>query len=375
MRIGLTGGGSGGHFYPLIAVAEEINQIAHENGIVDLELYYFAPTPYDEALLYDNNITFKQVSAGKRRQYFSFLNFFDIFKTFFGSLVAVWKVFRVYPDVMFSKGGYVSVPVLFACRVLMIPVVIHESDTIPGKANRWAGKFAQRIAVSYPEATQYFKKQDRVAHTGQPIRKSLLTTQKDGSYEFFGLEQNVPTILILGGSQGAMKINDVLLQGLPELVSEYNIIHQAGENNAETVKKTADLMLLNNQYKNRYKLFGSIDAETTRRAAGIADLIISRAGSTIFEIAVWGVPSIIIPIQESSNNHQKQNAFVYAQSKAGTVVDENNMTENIIKAEIKRILSNPSEREEMKKSAQAFGSSVAARKIANEIVGLALEHQ
>ena len=374
MRIGFTGGGSGGHFYPLIAVAEEIRILLGEKNISDVELFYFGPNKYDEELLTQNNLTFIQVIAGKRRQYFSLLNFLDIFKTIGGIFMATWKVFRIYPDVVFSKGGFTSVPVLFACRILFIPVVIHESDTIPGRANKWAGRFAKRIAISYAEASEYFKGKN-IAHTGQPIRKQLTQPLQEGSHAFFGTDSSAPTLLVLGGSQGAELINNVVVDAIPELIEKYNIIHQAGERNLLAVQKASELILQNNPHKNRYKVFGFIDTETTRRASGIADLVISRAGSTIFEIAAWGIPSIIVPITHSSNNHQKRNAFVYAQSKAASVIGENNLTEHILATEVSRILEHEEEKQDMIRAAQTFNLPGASRVIAEEILELALRHE
>ena len=151
MRIGLVGGGSGGHFYPLMAVASELQ--VHE---AQPRLYYFGPSPYDRSQLDSRSITYVYCPAGKLRRYFSIQNFLDLFRTFFGFFWAVWKLYIIYPDVIFSKGGYTAVPILLAARILKIPVVIHESDTTPGKANRMARKFAQYIAIAYDDVAQFF---------------------------------------------------------------------------------------------------------------------------------------------------------------------------------------------------------------------------
>ena len=162
MKIILTGGGSGGHFYPIIAVAQELNELAKENRILRPELFYMSTEDYNEGLLYENGIIFKKVSTGKIRRHLSVSNivknFFDLFKTFFGALGALVTVFNIYPDVVFGKGGYASFPTIFAARILRIPVIIHESDSAPGRVNKWAGHFAKRVAVSFPEAAKYFPK-------------------------------------------------------------------------------------------------------------------------------------------------------------------------------------------------------------------------
>lgn len=374
MRIGFTGGGTGGHFYPLIAVAEEVRSLGTEKGIASLELHYFGPSQYDEKALTDTGLIFHYIPAGKRRGYFSLLNYFDLLKTLWGSIVALFKVFKVYPDVIFSKGGFASVPVVLACRLLLIPVFVHESDSVPGRANKWAGRFAARVALSYAEASEYFDNKN-VAYTGQPIRKAVTQPLKEGSYIFFDLDSSISTIFILGGSQGAEIINNTILESLPELLQSYNVIHQAGDRNIQTIAKSTELILENNPFKKRYKVYGFMNNEEMRRAAGIADIIISRAGSTIFEIASWQKPSIIIPITNSVNNHQKRNAFLYAQTDAAAVIGENNLTENILISEITRIMADEKERNEMIQAAKNFHNADAALIIAQEIIEIAMEHE
>ena len=374
MKILLTGGGSGGHFYPIIAVAQSINTIAREQKLIDIELFYMAPQPYDERLLFENNITFIKNSAGKVRRYFSILNIIDIFRTGWGTVKAVWQLYWLYPDVVFGKGGYVSYPALFAAWFLRIPVVIHESDSVPGKVNIWAGKFARRIAVSYPDAAAFFKK-EKVAFTGNPVREELTHPVKDGSHEFLHLEKNLPVILVLGGSQGAQLINQVILDALAQLVEKYQIIHQTGKANFESVKSTADAILLTSQFKTRYMPLDHLNSLTLRMAAGVADLIISRSGSTIFEIAVWGVPAILIPIKESSGDHQRKNAYSYARSGAAVVVEENNLTPNLLRLEVDRLIESQADRAKMKRAAEGFARLDSAHLIAQEILTIGLEHE
>ena len=374
MKILFTGGGSGGHFYPIISIAEELNELCKQNHLLKPELYFMAPEPYNEGLLFDHSITFKQVSTGKLRRYFSILNFIDIFKTFFGAIHAVWVVFKIYPDVVFGKGGYASFPALFAARILRIPVVIHESDTVPGKVNAWAGKFAQKIAVSYPESAHFFP-EGKTAYTGNPIRKEIMIPLSEGAHEYLKLEQNVPVVFILGGSQGAKIINETIMSALPNLVSKYQIIHQVGKKNIATVKETAKIVIENNPHKDRYKPFDYLNVISMRMAAGAADVVISRAGSTIFEIASWAVPSIIIPITNSNGDHQKRNAYAYNRAGACVVIEEKNLTGNILISEVDRIIASTAEKEAMKKAATEFSRRDASTLIAKEILAIALSHE
>lgn len=374
MKILLTGGGSGGHFYPLIAVAQAINKLAKDNKLVDVKLYYMAPQPYDKRLLFENGIAFVQMPAGKVRRYFSILNFFDFFRTIIGVFRAIWRMYWIYPDVVFGKGGYVSFPAIFAARFLRIPVIIHESDCVPGKVNKWAGKFARKIALSYPAAAEFFPK-DKVAFTGNPIRQELTHPVREGAHEFLHLESNVPLLLILGGSQGSQLINDTFADILPNLVEKYQIIHQTGPNNFAQMKAVAGAVLINNPHKNRYMPFDNLNSLALRMAAGIADLVISRAGSTIFEIAVWGTPAILIPITDSNGDHQRKNAYSYARTGAAVVMEEANLTPHVLLAEIDRLMGDANERGKMRKAAATFARIDAADLIAQELIAIGIEHE
>jgi UDP-N-acetylglucosamine--N-acetylmuramyl-(pentapeptide) pyrophosphoryl-undecaprenol N-acetylglucosamine transferase len=377
MKILLTGGGSGGHFYPLIAIIQELRRIEEEENLVGLKLYYMAPNSYNEKLLFDYDVKFKKVPAGKFRNYFSILNFFDLFKTAFGILRAIWSIFLVYPDVVVGKGGFGSFPVLFAARLFRIPVIIHESDTRPGKTNTWAAKFAKRIAVSYPEVKSFFpeKSQENVAYTGQPIRKSIRVPAEEGAHEYLYLESNLPTVLILGGSQGAKLVNETILEALHQLVQNFQIIHQVGKAHFVEVNETAKVILRNNENGNRYKVFDYLDDLAMRMAAGAADVVVTRGGSTLFEIANWKRPAIVIPIAKSRNDHQRTNAYAYARSGGAVVIEEKNFEPSILEAEIRRITEDKELSRKMGEAAyNQFASPDAALKIAQEAVRIALSH-
>lgn len=374
MKILFTGGGSGGHFYPIIAVAEEVNRIIKEEKLLSAQLFFMSDTPYDSEALFENNVKFVRSGAGKMRKYFSFLNFFDVFKTLIGIISALFKVYNIYPDVIFSKGAYASFPVLVAAKIFKIPVIIHESDSVPGRVNQWSGKFARRIALSYSEAGKFFDSK-KTAFTGNPIRKEILIPITSGAYEYLKLETGVPVILILGGSLGAKIINDTIISALPSLVENYQIIHQVGKNNIKEVLGVADLVLSGNPKKNRYKPFDYLNNLAMSMSVGVSSIIISRAGSAIFEIASWGLPSIIIPITNSVSNHQRNNAYSYARSGASIVIEESNLNANILISEINRIMKNKTEMDKMKKSAKEFAKVNAAEKIAREIIYLAIKHE
>jgi len=373
MKIVLTGGGTAGHFYPLIAIAEEINKIVEEEKLLRPELYYMSVDPFDKKALFDNGIVFARVFSGKARGYFSLLNFLDPFKLGAGILKALFDLYTLYPDVVISKGGYASVPAVFAARLLRIPVIVHESDSVPGRANAWAGKFAARVAVSWPEAYEYFPK-EKTACTGQPVRTQLTIPEKHGAHEFLKLAHGMPVLLVLGGSQGARTLNDSILAILPDLVRSFQIVHQTGEKNLDEVLALTSVILRDAPNRNSYKPFGYLSTLAMKMAAGAADLIVSRAGSTIFEIAAWGKPSILIPIRESNGDHQRKNAFNYARRGAAVVVEEKNLKPSVLLSEIKRVLGDEGLRTKMGEAAREFFMPDAARKIAREAIKIALAH-
>ena len=377
MKIVFTGGGTGGHFYPLISVAEEVNDIIDKQNLIQAEMYYLSNTSYDEGALFENNITYKHIPAGKMRKYFSLKNGLDFFKTLFGLPTAIHVLFKIYPDVVFSKGGYASVPVVYAARILGIPVFIHDSDAIPGRANLWAAKFAKRIAVSYPEAVEHFSKQkDHVAYTGNPIRKRIRMPQTKGAHEHFNFSYDIPTILIMGGSQGAEHINSNVLRALPELLKHYQIIHQVGKEKYEAHKGFMDIEMGENENLHRYRLYPFLEEIDLRNAAGCADLVISRAGSgSIFNIAAWSIPSILVPIPEHVSRDQRHNAYAYARAGACEVLEQENFTEHVLVSEVHRVLGDEALMEKMRKGAKSFAKPDAAHAIAQELVKMMVEHE
>ena len=378
MKIVFTGGGTGGHFYPIIAIAEEMKTIVREKKIIEPDLYFFGPNAFDERALFEHGITFIKTPAGKLRRYFSLLNLFDTIKTGFGVLSTILSLCKVYPDVVFSKGGYGSVPTVIAAKILRIPVVVHDSDAIPGRATLMAAPFAKKIAIAYDEAIQYFpeKYHKKIALTGNPVRTEVRNPARDGSHEFLELENNVPVILVLGGSLGAEKINEVILSAAPDLVKNYQIVHQTGQAHYAGVVETAKVVLERNERRYRYKPYGFLSPLALKMAAGAADIIVSRSGSnSLSEIALWGKAAIIVPIPENISRDQRLNAFAYGKSGAAVVVEQNNLTPNLLISEIDRLFTNPKARTDMAEAAKKFSRPDAAKKLAEAVLETALEHE
>lgn len=375
MRILLTGGGSGGHFYPLIAIAERIKTLSHERKLAQVELYYMSDIPYDMNVLSSNEITFIPVLTGKLRKYFSFKNFTDMFKVFIGVIQATIKLFFIYPDVIISKGGHGSFPALFAGRILNIPIIIHESDSYPGRVSLWSGKFARNIALSYDDAKEFFDK-SKTAVVGLPIRNELthLPTPEEGA-EYYKLDKHLPTIFIYGGSQGAEKINNLVLESLSELLKNFQIIHQCGSKNEEVVKMRTSVILENHPYKNRYIIKPFMNVIDTRNAAALSSLVVSRAGSTLFEIANWHIPAIVIPITHSNGNHQHKNAVRYAQIGAGIIIEESNALPHIFISKVNEILMSKDTWQKMHNNTLEISKIDAAMEIARQAILISESHE
>ncbi len=378
MKIVFTSAGSGGHFYPIIAIAEAMNDLVREKRLIAPKLYYLAPNPFDQKALFENGITYIRIPAGKIRRYASIKNFTDFFLTLAGTLSALIILFRLYPDVVVSKGGYGSVPTVLAARILRIPIIIHESDAKPGRANLFAAKFAVKIAISFESAEKFFpeKVRSKIARTGIPIRKALTRVETEGARQYLNLEPQIPTILILGGSQGAARINEAVLSALPDLVSFANIIHQTGQANIKNVEAVARVELAKESHASRYHPVDYLSEVSLQRAAGIADLIVSRAGAnSITEISLWKRPAIIIPISESVSHDQRTNAYTYAETGAAIVIEDENLTPHLLVSEIRRIINDPELSKRMVLGASGFADTNAARTLASEILGVALSHE
>lgn len=378
MTIAFTGGGTGGHFYPIIAISEALGDLVHEKHLIEPKLYYLAPNSFDEKALFENGIAYIHIPAGKMRRYFSLMNITDSFVTFFGTISALITLYRLYPDVVVSKGGYGSVPTVLAARILRIPIIIHESDAKPGRANLLASKFATKIAISFESAAAFFpeKVRDKIARTGIPIRKALMRIEPEGARQYLGLEKDIPTILILGGSQGAVKINEVILSSLPDLVSSANIIHQTGQANIKEVESISQVILAKSKHADRYHAVNYLTEISLQRAAGVADLVISRAGAnSIAEIGLWKKPAILVPIPESISHDQRTNAYSYARTGAAIVLEEGNLTPHVLVSEVRRILGDAALAKRMGASAAGFTDPDAARILANEILQISLTHE
>jgi UDP-N-acetylglucosamine--N-acetylmuramyl-(pentapeptide) pyrophosphoryl-undecaprenol N-acetylglucosamine transferase len=366
MKIVFTGGGTGGHIFPIVAIIRELKKISKEK----IEFFYIGPKDeFAQIFLSFENVKTKWIVCGKFRRYLSwksiFQNLFDLFKIPVGILQSFFYIFFLNPDLIFSKGGFGSVPVVISGWVLQIPIFLHESDVTPGLANRILAKFSLEIFVSFPK-TFYFP-QEKTILVGNPIRTEILMGKKDEAIEYFKITQEKPVILILGGSQGAQRINDKVLVILNELLENFEVIHQIGEKNFKQFEKEAEI-IIKKELKKYYHPTPFLKEEELKRAYAICDLVVARAGSgMIFEISALGKPSILIPLPESAQDHQLKNAYAFFESGATMVLEEKNFTPRFFLEKLKFLFSHPEELERMSKAAKNFSKPLAGKIIAHYI--------
>ena len=398
MKILLTGGGTGGHLIPLLGVVSELKKINNkapqgsatmEPANDEPEFLLITPASDFNQSISEAGIQIKTIKAGKLRRYFSWENLRDIFKIPVGIVQSLYYVYKFKPDVVFSKGGFASVPPVIASWILRVPIVTHESDIVPGLANRIIARFASKILISFSAAEKYFDKEKTVL-TGNPIRSDIKDGSRENALEFFKLSSDLPTVLIFGGSQGAQKINELVLEILPDLIEKCQIIHQCGDKNYDEIKNKVNIKTgahslrcknfnsnetnsyrLKLELQNRYRLYPFIKEEM-KDAYALAEIVISRAGAnSLAEIVALQKPNILIPLSTSANNHQPENAKFFAEKNASLIVDETVGNSQDLADAILKLLSDKNLQTQIQKNlAKLAPSENASKRIAEEIVNI-----
>src|SRR3989344_736974 len=369
-KILFTGGGTAGHIFPIIAVVRELRKMGS-----DAQFFYAGPKDdFGEIILSQESIKIKWILACKIRRYLNWKSVLEniadvLFKIPLGFLQAIFYVFISAPDLIFSKGGYGSLATVLAGQILQVPIILHESDVTPGLANRFMSKFTSQIFVAFPVAqTEYFS-EDKMIAVGNPMRVELLNGDAEKAKDYFDLIVGKPIILVLGGSQGAQAVNDLMLAILPQLLTDFEIIHQTGSKNLEQLKAEAKVMVVDEELARRYHPVGFLKEVELRDAFKVCDLVVSRAGSgSIFEISGCQNPSILIPLSSSAQDHQLKNAYAYAQNKAAVVMEEANLTPRFFLEKIKYLFANPDELQKMSQQAREFSRPESAKVIAGYII-------
>lgn len=308
-RILMTGGGTAGHVTPNIAMISKLKKMGYE-------IHYVGTMDGIEKQLIENEgIPYHIVSAGKLRRYIDLKNLTDIFKVMKGFTDSIGVIRKVKPDILFSKGGFVSCPVVWAAWMNRIPAVIHESDYTPGLANKLSIPFAKRICFTFPETEKYLP-QGKGTLTGIPVREKLFTGNTVEGRKLCGFNDKKPVIMVIGGSQGSGVLNSIIRSSLKELLNKYQVCHICGKGNLD--KGLGNIK--------GYKQFEYVDEEQPHIFA-MADIVVSRAGATtIFELLALKKPNLLIPLsRQASRGDQILNANSFKKQGYSQVLEEENL--------------------------------------------------
>ncbi len=372
LRVLFTGGGTGGHIYPILAVAAKLREWAIRNGFQPDFRYYGEPGNYAGVLL-AQDIKISRIVTSKLRRYFSLLNILDFFKFFIGIFQGLWKIYWFMPDAVFSKGGPGALSVVFASRFYLVPLAIHESDTIPGLTNKASARFASIVDVAFNSTIAYFgKTKAKVAAVGNPTRPEfLVSVPEDQAKKLLGFDPEKPVVLFLAGSQGSNRMNDFVIGNLEALLLKFQVIHSVGKEKFAEYKAQYDFITKNFSPVLTKSYVFSDYLDDASRAMDAADLIVSRGGAgALFEIAAKGKPSIIVPFPEAAGDHQKSNAYAYAETGAAIVIEQENLLPSIFMTQAEKILGDAEIWRKMSGAARDFSTPEAATKVAANILSL-----
>ncbi|MDP3880824.1 MAG: UDP-N-acetylglucosamine--N-acetylmuramyl-(pentapeptide) pyrophosphoryl-undecaprenol N-acetylglucosamine transferase [bacterium] len=369
-RIAYAGGASGGHIYPLAAVTHTLRAFLQERGVI-LDAKYFGSPGTFRVYLDREGIKIAKVMSSKWRTYASIKNLFEPFKFMIGFVQAMFKLFFFMPDALFSKGGPGALAVVLAARWYRIPVVVHESDAVPGRTNLKSAKHAAVVDLSFEEAAKYFPPNVKIRVVGSPVRKHLVLEESPATSRLsFGLPDGLPVLLFLGGSQGAQALNDFVLESSEILLASFAIIHQVGPNNFKDYKVEYDFMSKNHDrvLKQRYYITPYLNDRDMAAALNASDIVVSRAGSSIFELAAAGKPAILVPLPDSANDHQRENAYSYSNAGAAIVIEQDNLKEHLFIQQVEKLMRDENGRQRMAMAAGSYYKADAAERIVEDIL-------
>ncbi len=351
--IWLVGGGTGGHVVPLLAVAEALERYH------DIKLYFVGETSGREAsLIKQSKIPFLAISTGKFRRYLTIgsvlLNLRDIFRIIKG-LGESYRLIRAQrPALIFSKGGAAALPVACAAWLTHVPIVTHESDAVIGMTNRILAQFAQVVLTSFPASVYPARYASKLRSVGLPLRSEFCRGIKKSPLS------RRPMVLITGGSQGALPINQAVEMILPQLLTHTSVMHITGECSYDHFRNLKDKLP-----SKLSEYYGVIDftpdiAHYMREAS----VVVTRSSSTIFELASLHKPMILIPLPHAANDHQRKNAEIFVQHHAALMLLQGNLTPESLYETIKNVLEDRTLQEGLQKGTYHFESCGAARRVA-----------
>ena len=342
----LVGADTGGHVVPTFALAQDLEKDS------DYQVFVIGVGSEIEKKFYQKlkSAKYLKISAGKS-QFGSAISKIGAFiKSSAGLAQSKYLILKYRPSIIFLKGNYATLPMAFAARILRRPVVIHESDAVLGRSNKIISSFAKKVFLSYPLEV-YESEIKKSAYSGPILRSefSKISAKNSKDYQVFSFDQSLPTVLVLGGSLGAKTINKNIIAILGKILPNCQIIHQTGKADfsaASEAKKTLDEKL-----QNRYMIRDFIDEELFS-ALRIANLVVSRAGSGVFEIAACEKATILIPYPHAAADHQSKNAKYFVQNSAAEVIEDKNLSSTVLYSAISKLLSSENRRKSLAKNLQ-----------------------
>lgn len=377
MRIVVSGGGTGGHVTPVLALCAALR--SHSEKAVTID-FIGSGSEMERRLVEENGLRYHAVRSGKLRRYGRGAGeFFDI-RTITANTRDAWRFSRglsdarkilreLQPDVVFVKGGYVGLPVGMAARRLKLPLIIHESDTMMGLTNRLLAPSARIVATGFPvDHFQSVKTKAQFVLTGNPIRQELLRGDRTRGLRHFGFMGDRPTLLFIGGSQGAHAINEALFEALPSLVESYNILHQTGEKDIDAAMFRRQRLVKDRH--DRYVPQAFFQSELAD-AYALADIVITRCGANVLaELAALKKAALLIPLPTSANNHQLHNARFLLQRGAARILEQNTLTPLALRAAIDRLAESDSDRRYLGAALHRLAQVDAADRLAELVISL-----
>lgn len=370
-RILLVGGGSGGHVYPLIAVARSLATQATNAG-KKLSLRMLGDGVFVRRAALEAGIPFSSLVAPKLRRYASTQTLLDIIRAPFALVQSLWHLFWFMPDVVFCKGGYTGVFPVLAARLYRIPVYLHESDSVPGLANRFLARFSHVVFVAFSSAGELLQKSGAtVVLTGNPVRTELAGRSVEVARKAFGFMGPEPVVFVTGGSQGARQLNELTIDMLSTALTKgWRVIHQVGDANMADVKHRMATVLsgdLATTIATHYRSFSYLNQDEMANAYTAADVVVSRAGAeALSEISFLSKPCVVVPLAGSANDHQRFNA--QALKEFGVrVVDGVGATPSVLVRQIEELLE-PATHAQARTRIHAFARPDASSAIASALL-------
>lgn len=362
MRILVTGGGTGGHIYPALAFIRYVQKIQPDSEF----LYVGTHRGLENKIVPETGISFKTIKIQGFKRKLSFENIKTV-QLFIESIKRSKEILREFkPDVVIGTGGYVSGSVVYAAARMKIPTIVHEQNSVPGITNKFLSRFADKVGICFPDAAQYFPESKTVL-VGNPRAQEVVTSGKSEVLEQYGLLPDIPTVLIFGGSQGALKINQAVIQALPQFSQkEYQVLYASGDRYYNEISEKFDIEKISPNLSLQPYIKNMTDVMAN------VDLLIARAGATsIAEFTALGLPGILIPSPYVTNDHQTKNAQSLVNAGAVKMIADADLTGDKLVEAVDEIMNDPEKRERMAKASRQEGIPDAAERLwtlVNELV-------